>query len=282
VDEIGFGLVALILLLLGGKKKNGDEPTKMVLDPSAVPGRPVPGQVVIDPDALPDVTPDKPGKDKGPPLPEIVDDYPTPASFYQVRSGDTGYGIAYKMLKTAGFLAAQKFGDLDDAAANAFGKMVAKKISFQKQVWKGISCAGFNDATVTTYGWKGSSQPLAPTGRVVRLLPQHVDNLRELAAGRPALRNMRWGNPGMKGKGGGTGVDGSYRSFETLWLPGVNLKKLWESDGNVFEWGGGEWGNSGVSKMYPPPWVLDLGVDWLPGAEPPTRDFGCGDLGMEL
>lgn len=292
MDELGFGLIALLLLLFTGKKK--DEPADE--DDSDRPRIPIPDRggdrgdgtdepttFDVIPDALPDITPDepKPGGDKGPPLPEIVDTYPRPASFYQVQKNDIGLGIARRYLLSAGWLAAKEIGHTDDATANAFAKQVANNAQRQARVWKAINCTGFNDATVTTHGWAKKSMSLAPTGRVVRLVPQHADNLARLRNGQPALRNMRFRRPKDEGKGNGHGVNAHYRHFETLWLPGISLKKLWESDGTDLVFGGGEWGNSGVSKAHPPPWVLDLGLRFEPGAEPPTSTFGCNDLELE-
>lgn len=277
-NELGIGaIIGLLLLLFSGKKKEEEEIIPVNIIPDALPDvddTDVPSRT----DDGVDPPPDEEEKDIGPPLPQIVDPYPRPATFYQVKSGDFGYGIASRFLRSAGFLAAKEIGGLDDAAANDFGKEVAKRVGLQKKVWRAISCNGWNDALVTTYGWKGTSQPLAPTGRVVRLVPQHADNLARLSNGQTPLRNMKWLTPAAKGKGGGVGADSSMRSFEQLWLPGVNLQALWDSDGTVLEFGGGEWGNSGASKKLPPPWVLDLGARYVQGVKPSVDTFGCDGM----
>lgn len=265
-NELGAGaIIGLLLLLFAGGKKKEEEITPVVIippeDETDVPSRTDDG--------------DKPEKkDDGPPLPEIIDPYPRPATFYPVKNGDFGYGIAKRYLASAGFLAAKDAG-LDDDAARAFGSDVSKRVGLQKKVWRAISCNGWNDALYTTYGWAGKSQPLAPTGRVVRLTPQHADNLARLGHGEPPLRNMRWKSPADKGKGNGFGVDNSLRQHEQLWLPGCNLKLLWDSDGNTLEFGGGDWGNSGKSKILPPPWVRELGVRMMQGTNVTTQTFGC-------
>lgn len=219
--------------------------------------------------------------DPGPPMSELVDVYPTPAHFYRVQKGDYGYGIAYKYLRSAGFIAATEWGQADGLTANAFGKQVASSVAHQKTVWRWISCNGWNDATVTTYGWKSKSQPLAPTGRVVRLVPQHANNLQRLGAKQPALRTMKWGNPSWKGTGKGYSATNDH-GFENLWLPGLDLKTLWDSDGTLLLVGGGDWGNSGMTKALPPPWVLKLGVTFAAGAVPDTNDFGCDGMMLRL
>jgi hypothetical protein len=97
----------------------------------------------------------------------------------------------------------------------------------------------------------------------------------------PALRTIKWGSPADKGKGGGVSVT-SDRKLETLWLPGCNLQRLWDSDGVILTFGGGEWGNSGISDVFPPPWVLDLGVTFAKGAQPNVSTFGCDGQELEF
>ncbi len=276
-EEIGFGLVALLLLLFsGGKKKPDDGPSG---DPNVIP---IPGHVVPIPGTyVPPEPPPEPEPEPGEriPLPDIIDPYPRPATFYPVQKGDTGYGIAYRYLRSAGFLAATKFGKLDAAAANQFAVQVAKGVQRQVKVWKGIQCNGFNDAAFATYGYKGSSVP-GPHGRAIRLLPQHVDILERIAGDQSVLRNMKWRRPKDKGKGGGVGANNSFREYETLWLPGCKLKVLWDSDGKTVEFGG-KWSN-GATKLFPPPWILRLGIEFIEGADPGVTDFGCMGMEMEL
>jgi hypothetical protein len=266
-SELGIGgIIALLLLLFSGKKKK-DEIVPVNIIPEGLPDTNVPSRT--DDGAEPPPKED----DKGPPLPEIVDTYPRPASFYPVKGGDYGYGIAFRFLRSAGYLAAKEYGKADDATANAFGQAVASSVSRQKQVWRAISCNGWNDALYTTYGWAGKSQPLAPTGRVVRLVQQHADNRARLSNKEPPIRNMRFKTVKDKGKGNGYGVTASMRNYEFLWLPGVQLKTLWESDGASLVFGG-EWKNGATQKL-PPPWVLKLGVVNEPGITAPTSNFGC-------
>lgn len=303
--EIAIGLVTMLLLGFGEDKDDGDgdggggdddrpripvpgrgdaskdEPDKPDDDP---PPPDKPKEHTFNPDNLPDVLPgDEDETDQGPPLPEIIDEYPRPETFYQVKWGNTGYGIASKFLRSAAFLAAREYGGLDVAAANAWAAGVAKKAALQTKVWRWINCNGWNDALYATYGWKKKSAVLAPTGRVVRLLKQHAPVLQMLGNGQQPIRNMKWLTPASKGKGGGIGVDAGYRSsHEALWLPGVDLQALWESGGNNLRLTSAEWGNSGVSRTLPPPWVLELGFRWLPGAAPGVSTFGCDGMEVEL
>lgn len=262
------GIIGLLLLLLGlGKKK--EEITPVVIIPPEDEGN------TDVPSRTDDGKPEK--KDEGPPLPEIIDTYPRPAAFYQVKFGDTGLGIAKRYVRSAAYLAATEIGGLDTQAANAWATGVSNRNALQVRAWRFFSCSGWNDALYTTYGWKAKSLAVAPTGRSIRLLPQNPNNHQRLAAGATPQRGMKMLKPADKGKGGGLGV-GGHRSFEFLWLPGIDLKRLWDSDGNDMQPGGGDWGNSGVSKMNPPPWVRKLGVEQLPGAQPQLGAYGCDGM----
>lgn len=280
MGEIGLGLIVLLLLLFSGDEEGGDgdgdgegdgdvEPTETVFIP------PEPKETVYIP---PTPVPEQEEETKVP-LVDIVDPYPRPASFYPVKKGDNGYGIAYRYLRSAGFLAAKEFGKLDDAAANQWAANFASKASRQVWAWKAIQCNGYNDALFATYGWR-SGAVVPPTGRGIRLVPQHAELLERLASDEPAIRSMKWKSPASKGKGGGVAAQPGFREYETLWLPGLDLKKLWESNGSTLEFGG-EW-PGGASKIFPPRWVLKAGIKWVSGAAPSTSDFGCWGQEMEL
>lgn len=268
-NELGAGaIIGLLLLLFSGGKKKDDEITPVVIIP--------PEDETDVPSRDGSVKPEE-KKDEGPPLPQIVDPYPRPATFYQVKSGDTGLGIAKRYIISAGFLAAKEIGGLDDGAAGQWGAAIGSRNAAQVRAWRLFACSGWNDALVTTYGWKAKSLAVAPTGRSIRLLPQHPNNLERLHQGLPPQRAMKMLKPDAKGKGGGLGV-GGHHSFELLWLPGIDLKRMWDSDGHDIQPGGGDWGNSGVSKKHPPPWVRKLGVQFLDGARPNLGTYGCDDM----
>lgn len=229
----------------------------------------------IDPSVVP------PGEEPVfPPLPTIVDPYPTPGMFYVVQSGNTPYQVAYRALLTAGYLAAKQYGgDLSDSEVTAFAKQVASKV--RNQVWylDQIQCNGWNDFFYATYGY-GSSSHASQHGRALRFLPWHADQLERIADGLSPLRTQRWGTPSDKRKGNRVGVLSSERNYATLWLPGIKLQVLWNSAGATLELGG-FWSNDD-SKIWPPQWILDLGKSVAAGAEPQGTDFGCGAGEMKI
>ena len=79
---------------------------------------------------------------------------------------------------------------------------------------------------------------------------------------------------------GGVEVNGIRRSgggsnFETLYLPGVNLRLIAEEE--RLKIGGGTWPD-GTSKRHPPKWVIDLGVkDRSKSIAQYKGPRGCGD-----
>lgn len=162
---------------------------------------------------------------------------------------------------------------MDDEGAQAFARRVANNIGNRVKYINAIQCSGWNDALYGTYGYGQNAAP-APTGRAIRLLPQHPNNLRRLRELRKPIRNIRLGTTNDQGKGNALGVDGSLRgNFELLWLPAIDIKTLWESDGDEVSMDGPTW-QDGTRATVPPPWVQQLGIE-VP-AEVNRTDWGCG------
>ena len=126
---------------------------------------------------------------------------------------------------------------------------------------------------MTTYGYGDQARAAPESKRAIRLLPQHADNLARLRNGKRAIREMNYGKPtdranGIRRSGGGS-------NFETLYLPGVNLRLIAEEE--RLKIGGGTWPD-GTSKRHPPKWVIDLGVkDRSKSIAQYKGPRGCGD-----
>jgi len=190
-----------------------------------------------------------------PGIDDIVDGYPTPGMFYQVQAGDFGLRVAARALKTAAFLAARDRMGMTEADALDFASNWGGNAQRQYAYLDAITCESWNDTTVTTHGYGDQTRAAPSTRRAIRFLPQHANNLQRLRNGRAPQRRMNFGTPADKLNEVKRTGNGS--SFETLYLPGVNLKAI--ADGDGLKLGGGKWPD-GSSKRHPPEWVLNLGV----------------------
>jgi hypothetical protein len=196
-----------------------------------------------------------------------------------VRAGDnfTGnQGIATRMARSELFLAAREFGGMNDAEANAWAAGKAT-IAARRAVTDLISCTPINDWRYGTWAFTvGLARP-GPHGRAIRLLPIHFNDLSRLRAGDPFSRNIRLGKPGDPPSVSQKGVESGASSFELLWLPGIDRRALWESDGTVWQVGG-QWGD-GSSHVHPPPALFARGVDdFTSGGAGP---WGCAPFAVE-
>lgn len=268
-DAAKGGLVLLLLFLMGA---GGEKPEP---EPEPEPD-PIGPDKVKPPDPGPEPEPEpKPEPDKN--TPEVDDitnlEWPTPGHFYVVQKGDFMFGIVVKALKDAAFRAAKKYLGYTDDEARTFASNFASDTSRQYQYLYAIICESWNDATVTTYGYGDKTVPSPESKRAIRLLPQHEDNLARLRNGQRAIREMNYGKAtdrsnGIKRSGGGS-------HYETLYMPGLNLKVLAEKQ--QLKIGGGSWPD-GSSKANPPQWVLDLGVkDRSKSIAQYKGPRGCGD-----
>jgi hypothetical protein len=215
------------------------------------------------------IKPDEP-VDPGGPKPndiwDLIKDYPTPSTYYQVLTGDsfTGdQGIATRLARTALYQAATEVGGLSVAEANAWASDRLGYTDARRPVTQWIACAPFNDATYATYAFSDKSIP-GQQGRAIRLLNQHADNALRIAGGEPPIRNVRLCAPGDPPSCSGSPVDGDFRKRELLWMPGFDLQALWNSNGKLWR-PGGQWGD-GTSKILPPPKIWALGLIDLSGS----------------
>lgn len=230
-------------------------------------------------------TPFEPGPGEDPPLPSIIAENPTPATYYRVRFGDTflgNDGIAARLIFNAAIRAAQTHGGLDAQAAAAWAQSIADAPENRAMVTEFITCrAPTNDFLYGTHGYqKGVAIPSKKTWRAIRLLPRHADNLERLAAGQRVMRNIQFGDPSDPGSGDSQGADASLQNLEQLWMPGLDLQRLWDTGGAEIRIGG-TWAD-GSSKAYPPPWVLALHGDVLSADTPAPFVWGCGKYTLEM
>ncbi len=237
---------------------------------------PEPGPVVPDRDFAPWVPP---GEDPINPADwEHPDNYPTPGKFHQVVWGDMFFGtgsahnIAWAAIYEAAYQAAVEVGGVDDAEARAFAKSIAGKSSNRGRYTTLIQCSPWNDALYGTWGYKSGKSYPGPHGRAIRMLPDHPPNRDYIMLQRkPPLRNVQMRNPNDKGKGNAGAVDEQYaETWEYLWLPPLNLERLWNNRELTTE--GVAW-EDGSSVMLPPPPIWNLGIDVL--SDPGLDAYGC-------
>ena len=215
--------------------------------------------------------------DPGGPTPadvwNIIKEYPTPGTFYQIVGGDTmtgeSKGIATRLGRTALFMAAKQIGGLSDSDANEWAKARLGYQNLKKPVTEWIACAPFNDMCYGTYAFSDKTIP-GMQGRGIRMLPNAPNNALRIASGEPPLRNIRLCAPGDPPSCSRNPINGAYRKQYLLWLPEFDLQKLWDSGGLLWE-PGGTWGD-GSSKILPPPKIWALGLIDL-------SDAGLGSWG---
>jgi hypothetical protein len=243
-----------------------------------------------EPQPKPPPTPDPDDPDPFDPTPYETPsdaDYPTPGTLLQVRYGDRLLGtfsakntssdaqgqalrsIAYTTLLTAGWMAAKDIGGLDDAAAAKFARDVAYDNQNRVEYVQLIQCSPWNDALYTTFGF-GPQSWESPAGRALRFLPQDYDNRYRLTLGQSPRRNMALGTSADKNSGNAYGMNQGERNFAYIWLPKINLQKLWESGGTDITTQGITW-EDGSNGIMPPPEVVAYGVENVPEAV----SWGC-------
>ena len=211
-----------------------------------------------------------------PPLEDLITpegEWPEPGKFFQVRSKfSDGKGmnllrIASRALNEAAYKAAVEVGGLTPSEAVSFANQFRDKntpggptrvANFAND----IQCESWNDALYTTYGFGDKAQK-APSGRAVRLLPQHAPNLQRLKNVQAPQRRQNYGQ--KTDQANNKKRSGSGSTHELLYIPGIDLDVLWNQ--NRVEVGGGTWPD-GTTKANPPKWILDLGVKDLTGSIP--------------
>ena len=220
---------------------------------------------------------------------ENPENYPEAGKFHQIEYGDMFFGtdlgsgpgpIAARALYSAAYQAAKEVGGKADDDAHLFARNVVKgtggagrRVAYTDL----IQCSGWNDFLYGTFGF-GKKSHESPHGRAIRLMPHHPDNRQRILSGLAPRRNILMRTPADKRSGLGGPESGDYSgSLEYLWLPGLNLRELWDSKRVTTEetvW------DDGSSVIQPPPIVADLGIDY--GEEPSVAAFGCLDGTMVL
>lgn len=291
----GKGVIAALLLLLFGvsttasAKPPDDDDDDLPPPPPDTPDDDGPRPAVPEPVPRPAVPPPQPPQPSVPSLniDDWIEDYPTGESFYQVRSGDMFGGtnsnrsIAYRYLLTEAFLAAKEFGNLDDNKARTWSRSVAQRGNMRLQAIDIIQCAWINDALYGTWGYGLQAKP-GPHGRAIRLLPYHPDNRRMVFDGLGLSRNIELRRPADAGKDGpwnkglGGPADPEMREeFELLWMPAINRKVLWDSDGTNLTTEGMTWPDGTSKGNVPPPWIMDLELGNYADDAIGFSDWGC-------
>jgi len=262
-QKAGLAIAIGILFILGlaGKKTEtepeddpepGPEPTPGPSGPGGI--APVPTPTGPNPPLDEIVTPDLPGKNG----------WPEPGKFYAVRGSDNQsmLRIASRSLFNGAYQAAKQIGGLSDLDAESFAESFRSNATRQANFVNDIQCESWNDAIYSTYGFGNKAQK-SPSGRAMRLLPQHAPNLQRLKNGQAPQRRQNYGQ--KTDQANNKKRSGSGSTHELLYIPGIDLDVLWNQ--NRVEVGGGTWPD-GTSKANPPKWILDLGVKDLTGSIP--------------
>ena len=134
-----------------------------------------------------------------------------------------------------------------------------------------ILCVAWNDIAYGSYA-VASKNRRGPHGRGIDLVPQHSDNWRRIKQRKRVRRNVFLGTPGMVGTPRNAGRGDA--KLPVLWMPRLSDQVLWDSDGQELR-AAGTWAD-GSSFAFPPPVVMDLGID--DATDSATLDvWGCGD-----
>lgn len=193
--------------------------------------------------------------------------WPLPGTFYEVEAGDIllgtnpggAHSIVYSTLLSAAYKVAVEIGNLEHEAAIAFAQSVAYDPEARLDYMYLILCSPWNDALYGTHGYDAAyiGNFDSNSGRALRLQGMHYDNYDRIRQGIPPKRNIRLGNPSTPGDKSGTPMNGAQLSYEFLWLPAINLQKLWSSQGQDITTEGMEW-EDGSTVLMPPPIVANL------------------------
>ncbi len=232
--------------------------------------------------------------------PFIIDDYikkyPEDGNFYLMKYGDImGWGIGKNVLRTdavtqnvlgrALFLAARVYGKLDDAAAMQWANARRRNPSLTNKIYNAILCCAWNDILYGTWGYCGDDaieNQRCPAdmenhpgehGRAIRPLTQHADNLERMKQGLEPSRIVSLGSPANKGDGHSHAVasaePGGDNSYPALWLPGIDRKKLWDSNGKDLEFD--------TDRALPPDPIWNRGFDNASNSQ--LAAWGCNTAG---
>jgi hypothetical protein len=191
----------------------------------------------------------------------ITKDYCTPSTFHQVKEGETWLGKSQMMTRYASsalYMAAKEIGKLSNDAALEWASSGGRNgHDAQVELAKIVACTPINDVRYGTYAI-GTNDNVGATGRAIRLAATATPDHERIRNAQPMGRNVPLGKPGDPLADSMHGVDPSFHARPFLWLPGIDLELLWQSDG--YQWRpGGKW-KAGTSKIAPPPAIYALGV----------------------
>lgn len=201
-------------------------------------------------------------------------DWPDPAKFYPVSGRDSGgvYGITWRWFYTCLFLAAKNAGGLDDEAAREWAsERVGPKGAAQAERADFILCAAWNDIVYGSHA-VASKNRRGPHGRGIDLVPQHADNWTRIGQRKRVRRNVYLETPGTVGTPRNAGQGNA--KLPLLWMPRLSDQVLWDSDGQTLK-AGGTWAD-GSSMVFPPPVVMNLGIDDATDSAE-LSVWGCGE-----
>lgn len=201
-------------------------------------------------------------------------EWPDPGKFYQVgrQDGDGFYGIAWRWFFTCLFLAAKNAGGLDDEAAREWaGARVGPKGGAQAERADFLLCAAWNDITYGSHAVAAKNRR-GPHGRGIDLVPQHADNWRRIGQRKKVRRNVYMETPGTVATPRNAGKGNA--KLPLLWMPRLSDRVLWDSDGRELQVAG-SWAD-GSSFYFPPPVVMDLGIDDATSSATASV-WGCGE-----
>lgn len=211
----------------------------------------------------------------------ITKDYCTPATFHQVKAGETWLGKSMMMTRYASsalYMAAKEVGGLDNDAALEWASSGGRNAhDAQVELAKIVACTPINDVRYGTYAI-GANDIVGATGRAIRLAATATPDHDRIRAAQPMGRNVPLGKPGDPLSLSMEGVDPNFHARPFLWLPGIDLELLWQSNG--YQWRpGGKW-KAGTSKIAPPPAIYALGVTDYTNSS--NELWGCAPWATEI
>lgn len=202
------------------------------------------------------------------------DEWPDPQKFYQVTAGGEDakglFNIARRYAEGCLYLAATDAGELKHEAAIEWAEERSPDAEKVREWADYILCVAWNDVI---YGSRRvtPNNRRGPHGRGIPLSPIHADNWARMLDGRNPLRNVLLHKQGEVGTPGNVGR--GDRKLPLLWMPGVDMKVLWDSDGETLR-AAGSWSN-GFSYYFPPPVVMARSINDPTDAE--LGAWGCGE-----
>jgi hypothetical protein len=204
-----------------------------------------------------------------------ADGYPQQGRFYQVKKNDTFNKITAQALADAAY--ESTFAKTaNEAQASAMAQAAFDSGSFRKAYRDLILCSPYNDYLYGTHAYSPGVPASGLTGRAIRLRPKQFDNLARMISGEPPARNEQWGTPADQNQGGKSPVFDGENKYELLWLPGINVDKIVNQNGqSLGTLETKNYPNSEWTTVVPPPVLWQLGVVDYDDQNAPGS-VGCG------